>query len=128
MQGKRYYWLKLREDFFESKRIKKLRRLGETCLVIYLKMQLKALKTDGVIEWSHVEDEFVDELALDLDESPELVKRTLDYMIRQELCEVYDDGQTYVLPYVAYNTGSETAGTQRVRDYRERQRALHCNE
>lgn len=128
MQGKRYYWLKLREDFFESKRIKKLRRLGETCLVIYLKMQLKSLKTDGVIEWSHVEDEFVDELALDLDESPEFVKKTLDYMIRQELCEVYDDGQTYVLPYVAYNTGSETAGTQRVRDYRERQKALHCNE
>lgn len=122
MQGKRYYWLKLREDFFESKRIKKLRRLGETCLVIYLKMQLKALKTDGVIEWSHVEDEFVDELALDLDESPELVKRTLDYMIRQELCEVYDDGQTYVLPYVAYNTGSETASAQRSREYRERQR------
>lgn len=128
MTGKRYYWLKLREDFFESKRIKKLRRLGETCLVIYLKMQLKSLKTDGVIEWTHVEDEFVDELALDIDESPELVKKTLDYMIRQELCEVYDDGQTYVLPYVAYNTGSETAGTQRVRDYRERQRALHCNE
>lgn len=127
MEGKRYYWLKLREDFFASKRIKKLRKLGETCLIIYLKMQLKALKTDGVIEWAHVEDDIVDELALDLDEPAEYVKRTLDFMIRQGLCEVSDEGQTFTLPYVAYNTGSETAGTQRVRDYRERQRALHCN-
>lgn len=122
MNGKRYYWLKLREDFFESKRIKKLRKLGETCLIIYLKMQLKALKTDGVIEWAHVEDDFVDELALDLDEPSEYVKRTLDFMIRQGLCEVTDEGQTFNLPYVAYNTGSETASAQRSREYRERHR------
>ena len=122
MNGKRYYWLKLREDFFESKRIKKLRRLGETCLIIYLKMQLKSLKTDGVIEWAHVEDDFIDELALDLDEPTELVKRTLDFMIRHGLCEVSDEGQTYTLPYVSYNTGSETASAQRSREYRERQR------
>ena len=122
MNGKRYYWLKLREDFFESKRIKKLRRLGETCLVIYLKMQLKSLKTDGVIEWAHVEDDFIDELALDLDEPAELVKKTLDFMMQQGLCEVSDEGQTYTLPYVAYNTGSETASAQRSREYRERQR------
>ena len=120
MNGKRYYWLKLREDFFESKRIKKLRKLGETCLVIYLKMQLKSLKTDGIIEWAHVEDDFIDELALDLDEPAELVKKTLDFMIRQGLCEVSDEGQTYTLPYVAYNTGSETAGTQRWRDWKKR--------
>ena len=37
---KRYYWLKFREDFFESKRIKRLRRMagGDTYLIIYLKM------------------------------------------------------------------------------------------
>ena len=122
MDGKRYYWLKLYEDFFESKRIKKLRKLGETCLVIYLKMQLKSLKTDGVIEWAHVEDDFIDELALDLDEPAEIVKKTLDFMLCQGLCEVSDEGQTYTLPYVAYNTGSETASAQRSREYRERQR------
>ena len=121
MEGKRYYWLKLREDFFESKRIKKLRKMGETCLVIYLKMQLKSLKTDGVIEWAHVEDDFIDELALDLDEPADFVKRTLDFMIRQGLCEVSDEGQTYTFPYVAYNTGSETAATQRWRDWKSRQ-------
>ena len=48
---KRYYWLKLQDGFFTSKRIKKLRRLagGDTYTIIYLKMQLLAMKTDGVL-------------------------------------------------------------------------------
>ena len=121
MNGKRYYWLKLREDFFESKRIKKLRKLGETCLIIYLKMQLKALKTDGVIEFANVEDDFVSEMALDLDEPEECVAKTLNFLLNQGLCECFD-GVTYSFPYVAYNTGSETASAQRSREYRERQR------
>ena len=122
MGEKRYYWLKFKDDFFDSKRIKKLRKLGETCLVIYLKMQLKSLKTDGVIEWAHVEDDFIDELALDLNEPAELVKRTLDFLIKQGLCEVADEGQTYTLPFVSYCTGSETASAQRSREYRQKQR------
>ena len=121
MNGKRYYWLKLREDFFESKRIKKLRKLGETCLIIYLKMQLKALKTDGVIEFANVEDDFVSEMALDLGEPEEYVSKTLNFLLNQGLCECFD-GVTYSFPYVAYNTGSETASAQRSREYRERQR------
>ena len=37
--AKRYYWLKLQQDFFSSKRIKKMRRLpgGDTLSIIYLK-------------------------------------------------------------------------------------------
>lgn len=120
MNGKRYYWLKLREDFFESKRIKKLRKLGETCLIIYLKMQLKALKTDGVIEFANVEDDFVSEMALDLGEPEEYVAKTLNFLLNQGLCECFD-GVTYSFPYVAYNTGSETASTQRWRDWKSRQ-------
>ena len=121
MDGKRYYWLKLYEDFFESKRIKKLRKLGETCLIIYLKMQLKSLKTDGVIEFAGVEGDFVSELALDLSEPAEYVKRTLDFLLDQGLCECFD-GVTYTLPFVSYCTGSETASAQRSREYRHRQK------
>ena len=49
--GKRYYWLKLHDDFFNSKRIKKMRRMagGDTYTIIYLKLQLMAMKKDGVL-------------------------------------------------------------------------------
>lgn len=128
MGEKRYYWLRFKDDFFDSKRIKKLRKMagGDTYVIIYLKMQLKALRTDGVLEYTGIEPDFVDELALDLDEAPDDVRMTLAYLMTYGLCECSDNIH-YFLPYVVENTGSETASTQRVRDYRERQKALQCN-
>lgn len=118
---KRYYWLKFREDFFESKRIKRLRRMagGDTYLIIYLKMQLKALKTGGVLQYTGVEDCAADEIALDIDEEPDNVKIVLTYLLANGLCEC-SDNINYFLPYVSINTGSETAGTQRWRDWKNR--------
>ena len=61
--AKRYYWLRLYDDFFGSKRIKKLRKMagGDTYTIIYLKMQLVAMKTDGVLSWTGLEDSFAEE-------------------------------------------------------------------
>ena len=127
-EGKRYYWLKLKDDFFQSKRIKKLRNMagGDTYTIIYLKMQLLSLRTDGVLRWSGLEDNFADELALDLDEKTEDVEVTLMYLLNVGLAETTDN-VTFFLPWVLENTGSETAATQRSRDYRARQRMLQCN-
>lgn len=124
---KRYYWLKFREDFFESKRIKRLRRMagGDTYLIIYLKMQLKALKTGGVLQYTGVEDCAADEIALDIDEEPDNVKIVLTYLLANGLCEC-SDNINYLLPYVLKNTGSETAGTQRWRDWKNR-KSLESN-
>ena len=40
--AKRYYWLKLKDDYLDSPKIKKLRKIagGDTYTIIYLKMQL----------------------------------------------------------------------------------------
>ncbi len=127
-EAKRYYWLKFRDDFFDSKRIKKLRKMagGDTYVIIYLKMQLKALRTGGVLEFTGIEKEFAEELALDIDESVDDVRVVLAFLLSYGMCECSDNVH-YYLPYVTENTGSETASTQRVREYRERQKALHCN-
>ena len=127
-EGKRYFWLKLKDDFFSSKRIKKLRKLagGDTYLIIYLKMQLKALKTDGILRWTGLEEDFADELALDLDEEPDNVKVTLQFLTACGLIET-SDNVNFLLPYVSENTGSETASTQRWRDWKARQDALESN-
>lgn len=122
MDGKRYYWLKLKEDFFKSKRIKKLRNMagGDTYTIIYLKMQLLALRTEGVLTWTGLEENFADELALDLDEKPEDVEVTLMYLLKTGLAESVDN-VSFLLPWVLENTGSETASTQRWRDWKARQ-------
>lgn len=121
MSGKRYYWLKLQDGFFTSKRIKKLRKLagGDTFTIIYLKMQLLAMKTDGVLKWTGLEDDFASELALDLDEDSDNVKITLAYLQNCGLVETSDNISFY-LPYAVENTGSETTAAERMRKMRER--------
>ena len=120
-EQKRYYWLKLHDDFFSSIRIKKLRKMagGDTYVIIYLKMQLKAIKTDGCLSWKGYEQDFVDELALDIDEEPDNVRVTLAYLISCGLAET--DGNTnFFLPYAIENTGSESSAAERMRKMRER--------
>lgn len=124
-ENKRYYWLKFKEDFFTSKRIKKLRKLGADYLIIYLKMQLKALKNNGYLEITGLEKNIADEIALDIDEDEDKVQITLSYLQACGLVEVEND--TLFLPYVQENTGSETASTIRSRECRNNQKVLQCN-
>lgn len=125
--SKRYYWLKLQHDFFDSLRIKKLRKMagGDTYVIIYLKMQLKAMNTGGVLTYTGLESDFAEELALDIAEEPDNVKVTLAYLLSCGLAES-SDNVNFFLPYAADNTGSETASTQRSRDCRAK-KALQCN-
>lgn len=123
--SKRYYWMKFYNDFFDSKRIKKLRKLagGDTYTIIYLKILLLAIKTDGVIAFTGLEDEFADELALDIDEEPENVRITLTYLLNTGLAES-SDNVSYYFPYAVANVGSEGSSAKRMRDYRKRKASL----
>lgn len=125
MAERRFFWLKLKEDFFESKRIKKLRRMagGDTLTIIYLKMQLKSIKNDGVLTFSGLENNFADELALDLDESPEDVALLLNYLLATGLIET-SDNVNFLLPYAVECTGSEGISAERMRNARAKQKNI----
>ena len=119
---KRYYWLRLKDDFFESKRIKRLRRMSDTYVIVYLKLQLKAMKTEGVIRYTGLEDSAAEEFALDINEDPIDVEETLNYLLEKDLCE--SDGTNFFFPYALENTGSEGASAERNRNYRARKASL----
>ena len=125
--GKRYYWLKLPEGFFRQKQIKKLRKIagGDTYTIIYLKMLLLAMKEDGKIYFEGVEDDFYEELALELDEDSENVKVTVLFLLRQGLMELIDES-AYLLTECDKMVGSESASAERVRRHRDK-KALQCN-
>ena len=127
MTEKKYYWLKLKDDFFDGVKIKKLRQLagGDTYTIIYLKMLLKAIKSDGTLVYQGVEDNISDEIALDINEAPENVQVTLQYLFSKGLAERIDNDCFF--PEAIEQVGSENSSAQRVREFRERQRALHCN-
>lgn len=64
--GKKYYWLKLKNGFFDSLQVKKLRRIagGDTLTIIYLKLLLYTMSSEGVIEYKGIESTPGEEIAL----------------------------------------------------------------
>ena len=121
MSEKRYYWLKLKENYFDSPKIKKLRRIagGDTYTIIYLKMQLLSVSSGGVISFEGIEQSFEEELALKLDEQVEDVQLTLAYLKQQ--CLVEENNENYLFVEACSNIGSEGQSAERVRLFRERE-------
>lgn len=128
MAEKKYYWLKLKNDFFNQPRIKKLRRLagGDTYTIIYLKMQLLSLENEGVLIFEGIEDDFVEELALTIDEDTENVRFTVLYLMNQGLLEEVRKDE-YALPEAIKSIGSESASAGRMRKLREKEKASLCD-
>lgn len=119
--GKRYYWLKLPDDFFRQKPIKKLRRIagGDTYIIIYLKMLLVSLKNEGKLFFDGVEENFTEEIALELDEEEENVKVTVQFLMAQGLLQLIDESE-YELTECSRMVGSESASAERMRRLRDK--------
>lgn len=126
--AKKYYWLKLKADFFTSRAMKKLRRIagGDTYTIIYLKLQLLSLKDEGALYYEGVEPTFYEEMALALDEDAENVRATLLFLENMGLIERKNDHE-YILTQVPYLLGSETDKAELMRKKRERDKLLNGN-
>lgn len=131
MAEKRYYWLKLKADFFDEKYIRALRRLpqGDSLVIVYLKMQLKSLKTEGLLQYEHILPDAISELALLLDEDETLVQLAVNALIKFGVIERWDNGDLYFTA-MQQLIGSETSVAARVRKHRamkNTEKALPCN-
>lgn len=128
--SKKYFWLKLKEDFFRQKEMKKLRKIagGDTFTIIYLKLMLLSMKTDGLLEFSGIEETFAEELALEIDEDADNVGVTLNFLQKCGLVEILDNSEI-LLTKVTEMTGKESESAERVRKLRDRKKllALQCN-
>ena len=118
--NRRYYWMRLQEDFFTDKRMKKLRKLpnGAEYTVIFMKLQLLTIKNNGNLEFAGLEDTFEEELALEIDEEPAAIRTVLDFMQQYEMLDISSDSE-YTLLYAKENIGSEAASTVRSRESRK---------
>ena len=129
--SKRYFWLKLKDDFFSSIKIKKLRKNtdGDLLTIIYLKMQLLSVKNGGTLVFEGVENTFEEELSLLLDEDVAHVRQTVDYLRAQGMLEQVAEHE-FLLTDTASNIGSESESAARVRSlrYKKDTAPLHSDE
>lgn len=128
LKNKRYYWIQLTQDFFNSKEMKLLRKIagGDTHTIIYLKMMLISLEDGGCIYYDGLADNLAEEIALMIDENIEDIKITLLFLESKGLLTRKND-RDYFLEQVPEMVGSETATARRVRKFRENKQALQCN-
>ena len=126
--AKKYFWLKLKRDFFSSLAMKKLRRIagGDTYTIIYLKLQLLSLKDEGYIFYEGVESTLYEEMALALDEDAENVKATLLFLEGMGLIERKSDHE-FLLTEVPFLIGSETDKAEFMRRKRAQARLENGN-
>lgn len=98
MAGKRYYWLKLQVSFFQELIIKQLRTLpeGDSIVLLYLKLLLKAINTEGIIYYQNILPSLHEEIALDTGEKPALVKLTISALCQYHAAVFLDDQNVLV--------------------------------
>lgn len=124
-KNKRYYWLKLKEDFFTDIRMRRLRKIsaGGTYTIIYLKLLLLSLRDEGKLYFEKVDETFAKELALVIDETEDDIMITLQYLERVGLIEIIAEDE-YFLTELPALIGSETDWASKKRKYREQRKEL----
>lgn len=125
---KRYFWLKLKEDWFNGTTEKYLKSLpaGDSLLITYLKIQLMSLKTEGFLKYERLLPSAEEEIAMLIDEPVNNVRLLINVLLKTGAIERLDDNSLYLLS-LQNLIGSEGSSTDRVRRFRERQKALQCN-
>ena len=126
---KKFYWLKLKDDFFRLKEVKKLRKIagGDTYTIVYLKLQLLSIKTGGVIYYDGTEQNISEQLAIEIDEETENVALTISFLQNHGLIESNSNSDIFVNSVIPL-IGKESDSAERVRKHRELQKKpLQCN-
>ena len=131
--NKKYFWLKLSVGFFDSLKLKKLRKLknGDKYLIIYQKIMLISVPNEGVVKLLDIEDGLVEEISLLINEEISDVQATFEFMYKFEMIEKLDD-TTYLINDVIDATGKEGDSAERVRKHRKKKTQdatdkLQCN-
>ena len=119
--SKRYYWLKLKKDFFQQHQIKVLKALpnGRLYALIYLELMAESTSHEGELRFSKLLPYDTVTLASVIDEDKDNLEKAIETLAKLELVEILDDGTIY-MNEVSRLLGSETGSAQRKRDYRER--------
>lgn len=122
MQNKRYYWLKLKNDFFEGDEINWLEEQenGAVYILFYLKLCLWSLRSDGVLmrRVGKIEIPYDTKKLADITGTPLPAAETAMALLTSAgLVEVQENGALF-MPQMEDMTGSETERAAIMRKYR----------
>lgn len=121
---KKYYWLKLKRDFFKRHDICIIENMkdGKEIILFYLKLVCESVDHEGRLRFSDEIPYNIDMLAAITNTSKEITAEAIEILRTLKMLEVDDEG-TYTIKGVEKIIGSETAWAEKKRTYREQQAA-----
>lgn len=117
--NKKYYYLKLKEDFFDSSEIKVLEAMpnGYKYSNLLIKLYLKALKFEGALRLNEFIPYNLQMISAIVGMDIDTVKVAFDIFKQLKLIEILDDGTIYMLEIQNF-IGKSTTEADRKRKYR----------
>ena len=122
---KKYYWLKLKRDFFKRHDIKIIDSMenGNDYVLFYLKLLLESVDHDGTLRFSETIPYNDSMLATITDTNIDTVRSAVKIFSELGMMDRFDDGTLY-MAQVENMLGSETSDAVRMREVREKKKQL----
>lgn len=121
MAEKKYYWLKLKRDFFKRHDIRIIEGMpnGKDYILFYLKMLLESIDHEGELRFSETIPYNEQMLSVITNTNIDIVKSAMKIFIELNMIEILDDSTIY-MSEVLKLTGSETEYAKKKREYRQK--------
>ena len=118
----RYYWLKLKRDFFKRHDIKIIESMpnGKDYILFYLKLLVESVDHDGALRFSDAIPYDVNMLSVVTNTNADIVKSALEIFVNLQLIDILDD-KTIFMNEVSNMIGSaaDNANAKRQKRFRE---------
>jgi predicted phage replisome organizer len=127
MAEKKYYWLKLKRDFFKRHDIQIIESMpnGKDYVLFYLKLMVESIDHEGALRFSQAIPYNEQMLSVITNTNIDTVRAALELFKGLQMVEILDD-KTIYMSEVTRLIGSESSSAERVRKHREA-KALQCN-
>ena len=121
MGDKKYYWLKLKRDFFKRHDIRIIEEMpnGKEYLLFYLKLLVESIDHEGELRFSDTVPYNEQMLAVITNTNIDVVRSAMKLFIELKMIEVMDD-QTIYMAEVDKLIGSETRWAEKKRIQRQK--------
>lgn len=128
MTDKRYYWLKLHDDYFENANIKIIEAMdnGAEYILFLFKLKLISIKTEGYLRVTDIVPYNEKTLSTVTNTNIDMVRMAMKIFIEFDLIEILEDKTIYVKCIEAL-MGSESDVAKRVRKHRAKRQLLLGN-
>lgn len=126
--GKKFYWLKLKRDFFKRHDIRIIEEMpnGKDYVLFYLKLLLESIDHEGSLRFSDTIPYNEQMLSVITNTNVDIVRSAMKLFIELQLIEIFDD-KTIYMGEVEKMIGSESESAVRMRRLRQRQQASLCD-